>query len=205
MASMRSRTRSRPSRSCSRAKRDRLVEGGAPHPDGVRGDQGAAGVEGLHRRLESGAALVALFAAQQVGRRDADVVEGERRRLVGLEAHLPLDVEAAEPRRVAFDEEGALCATSLATDRGSPARGSSPRDSRADEALGAVQDPAVAVLAREGADRGGVGARAGLGHGEAGPARGVGLEEGAEEALLLLVGPHREHVGLGQARARASR
>ena len=86
------------------------VVGGPAHPDAVGGVHRAGHVERRHRRLEPGARLVERLAAEQVVLGDADVVEREARRLVAARAHLVLDLEDLEARRVALDDERAVAA-----------------------------------------------------------------------------------------------
>jgi hypothetical protein len=64
-----------------------------------------------------------------------------------------------------------------------------------------VEDPGVAILARQGANGGDVGTGAGLGHGEGPPVRPRRIIEDAQEAALLLLVAH--HVNRRAAEPRS--
>ena len=145
----------------------------------------ASVVEHRHRDPEAFAGL-----AEDVLGRNLDVVEVEAAQVVAAQAHRVValaDLEALHP--LLEDERDVLVlAADLAAREG---REDIALGAVADVALLAVEDPrAVGLLDGPRLDLIGVGARGGLGQGEAGelaPGREVG-----QEALLLLVGA--EHV-----------
>ncbi|HVL21381.1 MAG TPA: acyl-CoA dehydrogenase family protein [Amaricoccus sp.] len=132
------------------------------------------------------------LGAEQVRRRDAEVVEVHHRRRLCLPAHLALRRPERQAGRAGVDD-----------DRGDPLRplaaGARHHDvgvgeaAAGDEGLAAVQDPAVGAAAGAGAERGGVGARARLGQAvgeDRSHADGAGQDAGAQR-LAAVAGDHR--------------
>ena len=143
---------------------EREVVGGPAHPDAVGGVHRAGHVERRHRRLEPAAGLVERLTAEQVVLGDADVVEGEARRLVAARAHLVLDLEDLEARRVPLDDERAVAvAAEGRIDRRPHDHPLGARRVRAEHLLSG-EHPLVALLAGAGLDPGDVTAGARLGH-----------------------------------------
>ena len=150
-------------------------------PGGHRGDAGAGAVEGHHRQLEA-----VVLLAEQVADRNLGVVEGDRRRVRGAQAHLVLVLVDGD-RVVLGDDEGGDAAVAgvlvgLGVDRvpvGVAAVG--------DEALRAVDHVFVAA-----ADRGRAHARD--------VRAGIGLGE-AEGSQLGLLGEHPQVLLLDLLRA----
>src|SRR5690606_9906340 len=101
-----------------------------------------------------------------------------------------------EARRSLVDEKGgdllALAAWAVLLARGHEDDGKSGDVGVADEMLGAVEDPVVAVLTRGGLHAAQIRPRAGLGHGEAVP--GLAADAGVEILLLLLVRTGKQDV-----------
>ena len=136
------------------------LERGAGDAGGHRGDAGAGAVEGHHRELEA-----VVLLAEQVAGRNLGLVEGDRRRVGGAQAHLVL-VLVDRDRVVPGDDEGGDAAVAgvlvgLGIDRvpvGVAAVG--------DEALRAVDHVLVALPDGGRAHARDVGAGVGLGQAE---------------------------------------
>ena len=145
-----------------------------------RGDAGARAVERHHRDLE---ALVLL--ADQVVERDLDLGEGDRRGVRGALAHLVL---------VLVDDHAGVTRDDEARDAAVPGLLVGLRVDRVpvgvlavgDEALGAVDDPLVALAGGGRLHPGDVRAGVGLGQAERGEQRRLG--QPAEVLLLELLG-----------------
>ena len=147
------------------------VVGGPAHPDAVGGVQRPGHVERRHRRLEARARLVERLATEQVVRRQADVVEGEARRLVAARAHLVLDLQDLEAGRAALDDERPVPARGRAPGRPWPTRPPTrPAPSWSRTSSAHVSTHSSPVLAGPGLDAGHVAAGARLGHGHRPPA-----------------------------------
>src|SRR5579884_4122999 len=85
---------------------DGLVEGGLRHADGAGGHVDASDLQAAHGMLET----LALFAAQQVRRRDAHGIEDQFRRLHTLVAKLLEAAPRAQPRCFLLHKEDAHAA-----------------------------------------------------------------------------------------------
>ena len=101
-----------------------------------------------------------------------------------------------------LDEEGALARSAFRGIHGCLNEKPVGAGGAAYKALGAVEDPTVTVFFRIRRERGRVGARAWFCHPKACPTRTIGLEEGTEVLLFLLVGSHADHALLGKSWAR---
>jgi hypothetical protein len=180
-------------------EREGFVQHRPPHAHGVGGDDRPARVEGAHRGFEARPLLVSLLTAEEIGCGNPALLEGERGGFVRLQPHLLLDLEPSQARGALLDEEGALGRPTPAGIEGGLNQDPIGAARVADETLGAVQDPVIAIPARPSLDGRGIGPGSRLGHREAGPARSIGFQKGPEEALLLLLRPEGEHIRLGQA------
>ena len=117
---------------------------------------------------------------QQVGGRDAAVLEAELGGDRGAQRELAVLIAGGEARRALLDEEAADAVVGLRPDHGDVG-------DRAvgDPLLGAVEDPAVAVAAGGGAHAARVRAEVGLGEAEA--ADRLARRQGREPAVALLL------------------
>ena len=123
--------------------------------------------------------------AEEVLLRDADVVEGQLRGVLGVLADLVQVAAALEALHAALDHEQR---DALVAGLGVGARDDDDQvgqDAVGDERLGPVEDVVVALVDRGGADALEVGARARLGHRDRRDLRAA--DEVREPALLLLV------------------
>lgn len=167
---------------------DRVVEHALHRGSGDDGDREALLRQVLHQVDEAHALL-----AEEVGRRDADIVEAELRRVLGVEADLVEVASPLEARHAALDDEqrealGALLRIGAGDDDHQVGV-----DTVGDERLGAVEDPVVTVAHRAGLDALQVAAGAGLGHRDGRDQ--LARTEAREPALLLLLVGEFEQVG----------
>ena len=160
------------------------------HRHGMVGDDHPLLRQFLHELDEA----LAFLEAEQVLGRQRDILEEQLRGVGGIEAELLELAAAAETRRVGGfhhhqrDALGALLRIGLGDDDdqvGVLAVG--------DEGLRAVEQVAVALLHRRGADVLQVGAGAGLAHGDGADHLAAG--ELGQPALLLLLGAEAQDVG----------
>ena len=141
----------------------RRVMGGARHADRLGGDADAAAFQVGERDLEP-----LPFLAEALARRHAHLLEREGAGVGGVLAELLLDLGDDEAGRVGrHDEGGNALLAGLRVGDGEDDRHVGVL-ARGDELLGAREDiGGIAVAPRPRLDRGGVGARAGLGQAEA--------------------------------------
>jgi hypothetical protein len=176
---------------------ERLVERSLGQTHAHRGDTDPADVEHVQELAKPASAR-----AEQILRRHATVREGERARIRGIPAHLPVGLSRLVAGGAVGDDQvrdltlvcralaaAAVLSATRAGHRGDHHHARYIRAGVGDELLGAVDDP-LAILERRASARV-AGVRAGFGLGQPEGAESLAAAQSRHPLLLLLLGPEQ--------------